>query len=59
MQNIAPEDREKMLASRMTKEEYERHQKEQHRRDHPEDYEKQETYLEDEFRQYVSEKYPH
>ena len=29
-----------MLSSRMTKEEYEKHQEEKHKKEHPEDYEK-------------------
>ena len=37
---INPDDRQKMLDSRMTKEEYDKAQEEQDRKDHPEDYEK-------------------
>ena len=59
MQGLDPEDKQKMLESRMTKEQYEKQQAEKHRKDHPEDYQKQEIYLEQEFKQYVSEKYPH
>ena len=43
----------------MTKEQYEAAQDEKHKRDHPEDYEKVETYLEQEFKTYVQDKYPH
>ena len=54
-----PEEKQKMLDSRMTKEEYDKTIEEKHRQDHPEDYQKQEVFLEKEFKQYASEKYPH
>ena len=40
------EDQQKMLASGLTKEEYELKEAETHRRENPEDYIKQEIYLE-------------
>jgi hypothetical protein len=55
---LSKEDNQKMISSRMTKEEYEKNEQEQHKKDQPEDYEKAETYLTSEFKRYVSDKYP-
>ena len=54
-----PAEKQKMVESRMTKEEYERHQADNHKRDHPEDYNKKNLFLGDEFKSYAKEKYPH
>ena len=43
--------------SGLTKEQYEKREEEQNRKDYPEDYEKQETYLSEEFQNYAKEKY--
>ena len=55
--NMDPEDLKKMKESRMTKEEYEKNQLEEDMKNHPEDYEREETYLRAEFKKYASEKY--
>ena len=40
LENIDPEANRKMRESGLTKDEYEKREKEQHRKDYPEDYEK-------------------
>ena len=55
--NMDPEDRRKMEESRMTREEYEKHKLEEDMKKHPEDYEREATYLGAEFKKYASEKY--
>ena len=54
---MTPEDREKMMSSRMTKEEYEKAEEEKHRREHPEDFQKVQMYLEPSFKEYCKQKY--
>ena len=54
-----PKEKQAMIDSRMSKEEFELAQAEEHRRQNPLDYEEQKIYLEPEFKTYVTEKYPH
>ena len=54
---IDDEDIKKMRESKLTKEEYHKKQLEDEKRDHPEDFEKLETYLTPEFKKYAQEKY--
>ena len=48
-----------MMDSGLTREEYEKAEEEKHKKQNPEDYEKIETYLDNEFKNYVKEKNPH
>ena len=54
---INKEENQQMRAMNMNKQEYDKYMDEKNRKEHPEDYEPQQIFLEEEFKNYCKEKY--